>query len=984
VLTSKSFNSKSDEMKCISNLFLALFLFAFVDLNGQTFSGGFNFNLPAFDSSATAYLPDFPAHTIVNADRVISQNGHFYANGQRIRFWGVNCVAGGAMPPVDKSRRIAARMRKMGINLVRMHHLDNPNWGGDLTSLILNSQGTRVINPITQDRLDFFIAQLKSQNIYVNMNLNVSRTFQVRDGVAGADSMPDFGKMVTLFDPYLEVLQKEYAQQVLGHINPYTGVGLAADPVLAVVEMNNENTLYGAWKEGSLKPFSQGGAIMQRHSSMLDSMWNAFLTSKYVTAAAFNTAYNLGVPSTSPVNLIVNGGFEAATISPWQVEQNMTGLGFIAADAGTWSAGSKSGKLTVTNGGTEDWHVQLKQAGLTFKKDSIYQIQFKAKADRALTINAYMGRDNSPYTWYAGQDFNLTTVWQTFTMSFKCPEDNIGFGRLVISPKKNTGGFWFDEFSIIQPQPTGLIAGESFASRNIRRIDWRDRYSYSDARVGDLADFYINLEKKHYDDLRSYLRNTLGVTASISGTNALIGPQGVVPSLDLDYVDDHAYWDHPQFPGTAWDPNNWLIDNLPMVKDQFFSAITGIFSGLRLANKPFTVSEYNHVAPNRFRSEMPTAFSSYASLHGCDGVMFFQYQGGTDWETDKLADGDYFSLLRDHSVMAQFPAAAYVFRNALVAEDANPVNISYSRGFLRTNPKNDDNGRWNYSPSFDRRLGLSHAIRTQTYDAVSTTDFRSLVPVPFTNRTTSATNEIVFDSDKGILQTVTPKYVAITGFLSVNPATTVGNMVLQNTSTEFGAVSWLAIDNLPLQVSRKSLLTVSTKQQNTGMAWATSNRTLTSWGAAPTQMSPMYAVLKLAVTADSIFLVRLDATGKPVSQTKILPASVGQFLVAIDQATDKTLWYGVQTTRANLSANVELEKSIPILKIYPNPTADELQIRTEQQGGKLGIYDLTGRLLSEQVLSPSIKTEGLSAGTYIVRLTNLDGVTCGIGRFVKL
>jgi Carbohydrate binding domain/Secretion system C-terminal sorting domain len=894
-------------MKSISNLILTSLLLLSISANSQSFSGGFNFNMPPYDSVTTGYLPNFPAHTITNADRVTSLNGHFYANGQRMRFWGVNCVAGGALPPTDKAQQIAGRMRKMGINLVRLHHLDNPNWGGDLTSLILNTAGTRSLNPITVDRLDKFISQLKSQNVYINMNLNVSRTFQVIDGVAGADSMPNFGKEVTLFDPYLETLQKEYAQQVLTHINPYTGISLANDPVMAVMEMNNENTLYGAWKEEALKIFAQGGRLMVRHNQMLDSMWNAFLTTKYVNATAFNTAYNLGVPAGGATNIILNPSFESTTTNPWAVELNAAGVAAtFTPDATTFTSGAKSGKFLVTNAGTQTWHVQLKQAGLTFKKDSVYTITFKAKAAIPTTINTYAGRDNSPYTWYGGIPCALTTSWQTFTFSFKCTEDNIGFGRIGISTNLANGSFWFDEFSVVQPVPVGLVAGESFASHNIRRMDWKDRYSFSAARVGDMADFYIYLEKKHFDDLRTYLRTTLGVTALISGTNALIGPQGIVPSLDLDYIDDHAYWDHPRFPGNAWDPNNWLIDNLPMVKDQAFSAVTNMFSGLRMSTKPYTVSEYNHVAPNRYRSEMPTAFSSYASFHGCDGVMFYQYQGGTDWETDKIADGDYFSLLRDHSVMAQFPTAAYVFRNALVAEDPTPLDLAYSRDYLRTNPKNDSKGRWEHNIGYDQRLGLVRSMRTTTYDAAAPTDISTL-PALTGNRLTTSTNETVFDSDKGLLQTATSKYVALTGFLSANPSTIVGNLFLQTSTTSFGAISWISLDNIALQQSAKSLLTISTKLQNTGMTWAPSNLTLTSWGSATTQMEPMTATLKVLIDADSIFFITLNPTGAPVSQIKILPTVVGQFTLPIDQNTSKTMWYAIQKARvANMPLPIDL------------------------------------------------------------------------------
>ena len=93
-------------------------------LSSQPFSGGFSFILPVNDSSAQRFLPSFPAKTIVEADRVTTSGGQFIVGGKPIKFWGVNIVAGGAFPPKDKAAAIAARLRKMGVNLVRFHHLD--------------------------------------------------------------------------------------------------------------------------------------------------------------------------------------------------------------------------------------------------------------------------------------------------------------------------------------------------------------------------------------------------------------------------------------------------------------------------------------------------------------------------------------------------------------------------------------------------------------------------------------------------------------------------------------------------------------------------------------------------------------------------------------------------------------------------------------------------------------------------------------------
>ena len=887
---------------------------------GQNFTGGFNFFMSAYDSTDVDFLPKFPAKMIGEADRVTVKGDHFEVSGVPFKFWGVNCGAMSAFPPKDKARAIAQRMRKMGINLVRFHHLDNP-WEGEQGSLFFNyvaGAGTRKFNPVTLDKLEFFIAELKKQNIYVNMNLNVSRTFRTVDGVAGADSLPEFGKGVTIFDPYLQFLQKEYAEQLMAHVNPYTGISLAKDPVLAMMEMNNENSLYGFWKDDLLKPSAQGGNILFRHSVLLDSLFNAYLKTKYSTQTALNTAYTEGVVVGGSNELLTDGGFEKAKLgAPWALESYGTSVTSLTADATTKYEGAYSAKLTVTNPSTLGWHIQFKNYGFSLKKDSLYTLKFAAKADKNTRASVALMRDNDPYTWYTNFEYNLTTQWQTFSFTFKASEDNVGQGRISFNPNLTAGTFWFDAVSLGKPEPQGLLAAEDLAKGNIKRIDWRDRLAFTDNRVGDIAEFYIGLQKKHFEDLAKYLKTTLGVTAAITGTNAFSGLADASEHVNLSYLDDHAYWDHPQFPGTPWDDNNWLCNNQSMVKNANFDAITGIFSGLQLAGKPYTISEYNHAAPNRFRSEMPASFLAYGSFHGCDAVMFFDYTTlASEIGTDRLPG--YFSLTNDNSIMSLFPTCAYAFRKGLVLPDANPIDISYATNFLRKSPKSDDNGRWNQYTPYSKRLGLTRSVRTKTFEAAATTDFATL-PTPTGNSLTTSTGETNLNTDKGFLTTATPQYVGITGFLADNPNSKVGDLTLVN-ATEFGSITWVALDDKPLKNGGRSLLTVSTKQQNTNMIWTGTTTVNRNWGTAPTVILPTTVNLTLNIAADSVFLILLDPTGKPKSQRKILPISANTFNVTINQTLDQTLWYGIQTVRATTTGLKENDANDTQWTVFPNPT----------------------------------------------------------------
>src|SRR4051812_31349778 len=78
----------------------------------------------SIDQDHLSGAPDFSAlnHPITPADRVLAKNGHFYTTaGQRVRLFGVNTAFGANFPEPADAVRIAKRLRRLGVNLVRLH-----------------------------------------------------------------------------------------------------------------------------------------------------------------------------------------------------------------------------------------------------------------------------------------------------------------------------------------------------------------------------------------------------------------------------------------------------------------------------------------------------------------------------------------------------------------------------------------------------------------------------------------------------------------------------------------------------------------------------------------------------------------------------------------------------------------------------------------------------------------------------------------------
>lgn len=179
-----------------------------------------------------------------------SKDGHLFTpDGKRFRIWGVNATGQATVPPKEDAPTVAANLARRGINCIRFHFLDRPAPAGLVDA---SRNDTRALDPKQLDKLDFFIAELKKRGIYADLNLNVARSYKEGDGVRDSELL-GFGKSVTYFDERLIELQKEYASQLLTHVNAYTGKAYREEPAVAVVEFVNENSLVEAWIDGRLR-----------------------------------------------------------------------------------------------------------------------------------------------------------------------------------------------------------------------------------------------------------------------------------------------------------------------------------------------------------------------------------------------------------------------------------------------------------------------------------------------------------------------------------------------------------------------------------------------------------------------------------------------------------------------------------------------------------------------------------------------------------
>jgi hypothetical protein len=194
------------------------------------------------------------------------KNGHFHNGKGRFQFTGINNVYNANFPTHEYADLLAERLARFGFNCVRLHHCDEKGfWGGDKT----------VLDNERMDLFDYNIAALKKQGIYVNLNLHCSRSLGHNEGVIPSDII--FDKGVDNFDSTIRDLNKKFASDLLNHVNPYTGNAYKDEPAVALIEINNENSICQIWRNNSLEKANN------YYLDELKTLWNDFLKERYGT-----------------------------------------------------------------------------------------------------------------------------------------------------------------------------------------------------------------------------------------------------------------------------------------------------------------------------------------------------------------------------------------------------------------------------------------------------------------------------------------------------------------------------------------------------------------------------------------------------------------------------------------------------------------------------------------------------------------------------
>ncbi len=820
----------------------------------------FTIGIPAEGSTVDASgLSPAPA----GADGFVTiEDGHFVdGSGQRIRFLGTNVTFQYAFPEKELAPEIARRMAALGINIVRFHHMDNQFAPRGIWDPAFKDHQHMDAGQL--DRLDWLVYQLKLQGIYTNINLHVSRMMGEADGFPDAEGRPKYDKGLDNFEPRMIELQKDYARDLLTHVNPYTGNAYVDEPCVAMVEITNED---------SALRFALGNTLHtlpEPYATTLSGLWHDWLREQYADTNALRVAWDEG---SEPLGeeMLRDPAFERGA-EEWRLEAPAPAQGTLDVLEDPEHGRVLHASLTQT--GTQSWHFQVHQVGHTLEDGRLYTVSFAAKADppRSIYLNARYDVDDWRMVGL-NERIDLDEQWREFSFTFRAKQPLPEHTRLSFNNTNSVGEVWYANISLRPGGSRGLPEGESLEAGTVSL----PIASATAAARRDWLAFVMELERRYSVGMSDFLKDELGVRAAVTNTQATYGGAGgLLRESRMDYTDVHAYWQHPRFPGRPWDRANWLIPNTPMTAALGRDTLTRL-AMFRLAGKPFTVSEYNHPAPNDYRAECMPMLAAVAAVQDWDGIFEFAYGGHPeDWATDAI-DG-YFAMSGDAAKLAMLPVAANLFRRGDVqrAPSVSRLALPMDRvaEFVR------DNGGSVGQPGdlLHARQQIEWTDRDEPFVLSEHADGTWRAPVSWSP----------VEEDGGVFMVDTERTKVLLGPVA-GRTVEVGGVTFDvgQTSNGYAALALTSMDGLPLAQSRRMLLVALNRVENQEMGWDEERTTVgREWGRGPTICEGVSLTVRIAGRDD------LRAWPLAGDGTRREPIAGGEAIsVGADLAT---IWYEV-------------------------------------------------------------------------------------------
>jgi hypothetical protein len=320
----------------------------------------------------------------------------------------------------------------------------------------------------------------------------------------------------------------------------------------------------------------------------------------------------------------------------------------------------------------------------------------------------------------------------------------------------------------------------------------------------------------------------------------------------------------------------------------------------RIKGKPFTVTEYEHPAPNYHGAEAPLLLAVYAGLQDWDGLWLFAYGPGNDMNPMGYVR-NYFEIAQHPTKMANLLLAANLFRRG----DVHPAQQEFTMALTPDRELDllQNASTWNIFSS--SQLGvpgtLAFTSRLDTSVGTNASGLTSPPAAPPGNDLTSDTGELRWNLSQpgaGMVTVDSSRTKAVIGFADHQPVT-LGGLTLQAGTTLLGW-STLGITVAHGEVFTNdctTLIVAGGWWENTGQVWTDTNKISVGnqWGQAPVLTEVVPFTYQLPVATNFVQAWSLDERGQRKAAMPVTGNGSSTTLAINTNAS--SIWYELDVVR---------------------------------------------------------------------------------------
>ena len=431
---------------------------------------------------------------------------------------------------------------------------------------------------------------------------------------------------------------------------------------------------------------------------------------------------------------------------------------------------------------------------------------------------------------------------------------------------------------------------------------YKERFAqWRETHPGKNFDHFLSkLAISRYEQMKRDLR-AFGVKTLLTDQNFLDRLALAEARSLYDFVDNHAYWDHPRFAGKAW--------SLPVIPNQrnavaAASNVPAATFPTRLFGKPFTVSEFDYANPNQFRAAGPALAAAAAAFQDWDALFPFAYAHSNGSVSDPNRTDGFFDIATD-------PVKAFSQRigaNLFLSGGISPAKSAFAG--IMTDPLRKGGG----AEAPEAFVELGYLARTGGITTLSGENkFNALVDLGTGNG--NGTKLPVFKADKSLIPNLiaagllpegchdaaSGRFTAPGGELEINhkaetfraaaPGGEVlvtgkvraldGNLLHVKASSGFSVFGLLPVDTAELRSAERLTLFHLTNTQATGMRFGNASLDrLENWGETP--FLAKHGTASVVLNLPGNWKIHaLDTAGNRIGEVTVLKTEHG-FRVELD------------------------------------------------------------------------------------------------------